>query len=158
MDDDSAPLSNRSEFTPTEIAAAAKTEPRSLIDVLYWIATEPDTRVSDRSGYDPRSETYHAKHDWDDSESLSTTVIRAVEAATDTDPVDMEPLYERLDPDALNALFSPRSADGPHLDGQIVFSLDGRDVAVHSSGHILVDVSDIEEDDSGPDPTEGVHS
>jgi hypothetical protein len=45
-----------------------------------------------------------------DDEQSSESVIEAVSEVTGTDPAEMDPLYDVVDPDALNELFSP-SAD-----------------------------------------------
>lgn len=144
MSDDSLPPSEQSTGATDEMADAAAIQDLPLDDLLQQMSALPGDGLPDRTGYDPRSETYHAQHDWADSQSLSTTVIETVGAATDTDPIQMEPLYERLEPDALDALFRPHSDDVPRTSGQVLFSLDGHDVAVHSCGDIIVDVSEKE--------------
>lgn len=145
MRDETGTPSDLSADAPNEVTEAAAIKDRPLADVLRLMMTQSGGGLPDQTGYDPLSGTYHAHHDWEDSQSLSTTVIEAVGVATDTDPVQMDPLYEALDPDALDALFRPRSDDGPRANGQVVFSLDGHDVAVHSHGNIIVDVSQKEE-------------
>ncbi|WP_408960756.1 HalOD1 output domain-containing protein [Natrinema sp. 74] len=144
MSDDSLPPSEQSAGVTDEMADAAAIQDLPLDDFLQQMSVQPDAGFPDQTGYDPRSETYHAQHDWADSQSLSTTIIEAVGAATDTDPNQMEPMYEALDPDALDALFRPRSDDSLRTNGQVLFSLDGHDVAVHSCGDIIVDVSENE--------------
>lgn len=39
--------------------------------------------------------------------SMSEAVVSAVAVATDRDPIELPPLYEAIDPDALDALVSP---------------------------------------------------
>jgi len=70
-----------------------------------------------------------------EDERLSDTVIDAVAAATDTDPLDLSPLYEVVDPDALDCLF--RCDDRPAA-GRLEFTIEGCDVCVHSSGRVVV--------------------
>lgn len=62
----------------------------------------PDDPDEDRTGYDPTTGTYHARHEWDNEQSLVTTVVTAVAAVTNADPTDLPPLYETVDPDALD--------------------------------------------------------
>lgn len=124
-----------------ETADSATINNRPLADIRYRMMTRSGGGLADEIGYDPRAETFHAQHDWKEDQSLSTTIIEAVGEATASDPVEMEPLYRSLDPDALNSLFRPRSNDGHQCDGQLIFSFAGHDVAVHSHGHIIVDVS-----------------
>ncbi|WP_435180294.1 HalOD1 output domain-containing protein [Halorussus sp. AFM4] len=52
----------------------------------------------------------------DDTERVSTAVLTAVDAASETDARKLKPLYEVVDPDALDALFAPRD-DGTPRDG-----------------------------------------
>jgi len=90
------------------------------------------------------TDTYHHQYDWDSSERLSSAIIAAVATVADTEPTELEPLYECVDPDALNALFSPLSEDQPRSRGRLSFFLDEYEVTVHGHGEIVVDVSDID--------------
>lgn len=141
MVDDVPQPSDQADVATNEMTDAAAIQDRPLDDVLQQMITQSGGGLPDQIGYDPRSETYHARHDWDDSQPLSTTVIEAVGAATETDPTQMDPLYEVLEPSALDALFRPQSDAAPRMSGQVLFSLDGHDVAVHSCGSIIVDAS-----------------
>lgn len=68
------------------------------------------------------------------SDTRSEAVVRAVANARDADPTDLEPLYNAVDPDALDALFT----DG-HADDRIVFRYCGHEVTVYADGRVLVD-------------------
>lgn len=68
-------------------------------------------------------------------EQVSETVITAVAAVTDADPLEMEPLYETIDPDALDRLCRPSDAS-PTL--QLQFSLAGCRVEVRGDGTVTV--------------------
>ena len=106
--------------------------------------TELNERLNrDRTGYDPMTDTYHHQYGWDSPERLSSAVIAAVATAADTEPTELEPLYDCVDPDALDALFRPLSEDRPRSHGRFLFSLDEYEVAVHGHGEIIVNVSDI---------------
>ena len=102
-----------------------------------------DSRNRDRTGYDPMTDTYHHQYDWDSPERLSSAIIAAVATVTDTEPTELEPLYDCVDPDALDALFRPLSEDRPRSHGRLSFSLDEYEVTVQGHGEIIVDVSDI---------------
>lgn len=141
MDDDSTPLSDHSDVATNKMTDTAVIRDRPVGDVLQLMMTQSGGELPDQTGYDPRSETYHAQHNWTDSQPLSTTVMEVVGAATNTEADQMDPLYDALDPDALDAIFRPRFDDVPRTNGQVMFSLDGHDVAVHSYGYIVVDVS-----------------
>jgi len=53
--------------------------------------------------------------------SVSTAVVRAVSAVEGRDPRSLDPLSDVLDPDALDALFEPRSNGRPRTGGQLSF-------------------------------------
>ncbi|AGB36627.1 HalOD1 output domain-containing protein [Natronococcus occultus] len=52
-------------------------------------------------------------------------VIEAVAGATDSDPLNLPPLYESVDPDALNTLFN-----GSETGTQVAFEYAGLEVVV----------------------------
>lgn len=56
-------------------------------------------------------ETSQATFDWTDHKEQSTRIIEAVAAATGTDVTQLPPLYEYVDPEALNTLLEAKSED-----------------------------------------------
>lgn len=67
-------------------------------------------------------------------ESVSQTVVGAVAEATDVDPLALDPpLYEVIDPDALDRLF-----DKARSEVQIEFTMAGCQVRVHGAGSVVV--------------------
>lgn len=54
-------------------------------------------------------------------------VIEAVAEVTDSDPLDLPPLYEAVDPDALNSLFN-----GSETSNQVRFQYAGFEVVVRN--------------------------
>ncbi|WP_435175994.1 HalOD1 output domain-containing protein [Halorussus sp. AFM4] len=75
-----------------------------------------------------------------DDESLSAAVVRAVAAVSDRssagDPREaLDPLYDSVDPDALDALF--RHADDSQT-GAVEFAYCGYEVTVDSTGLVTV--------------------
>jgi len=62
----------------------------------------------------------------------STRVIGAVADELGVDPLECPPLYEHVDPTALNRLFDGR----PTTDGQITLEYAGYSVIVDSKGDI----------------------
>lgn len=64
---------------------------------------------------------------------VSERVVEAVSARTRTDPLELPPLYDVLDPDALDALLATLS------DGEVSFPYAGYVVTVESSGAVHVD-------------------
>ncbi|GAB3666759.1 HalOD1 output domain-containing protein [Halopiger thermotolerans] len=67
-----------------------------------------------------------------DTEAVVPAIVETVAATTDTDPVDIEPLYAAVDPDALNALYR----DG--FDGEVEFRYAGCTVVVDGEGEVCV--------------------
>lgn len=70
---------------------------------------------------------------------VSERVIEQVAAETNTDPIDLEPLFTRIDPDALDALFSNGAGTTVRAEGQITFPMGGCDVTVDATGAIDVE-------------------
>jgi len=70
----------------------------------------------------------------DDGEPISAAVVRALGAVTDTPVQEVPALYDSVDPDALDALFRDRDAEG-----EVRFEHAGHRVTVHSSGEIRLE-------------------
>lgn len=87
---------------------------------------------------EPNPDTYHVQHNWNDSEPLSTTVMTAVAEAMDADPTEIDPLYERFDPDSLDGLFRPRPSGVPRPGGHVAFTFHGHHVFIGSDGHVAI--------------------
>lgn len=79
---------------------------------------------------DESEETIAAPSD----EAVSTAVVAAVADAKDVDPLDLEPLYETVDPDALDALFS--GACGSPTE--VSFTFAGFEVVVRGADDVAV--------------------
>lgn len=70
--------------------------------------------------------------------SPSEAVIEAIAIQSDTDDLtvvadDLEPLYDAIDPTALDALFGP-SATSDRSPGSVTFDYAGRRITVDTSG------------------------
>lgn len=63
------------------------------------------------------------------SSSPTLAVLEAVADAEDTDPLNLPPLYDAVDTDALEALFEPLPHGGTRT-GRIEFTYHGYDVSV----------------------------
>lgn len=66
-------------------------------------------------------------------EQPSEAVVRGVAAATGRSALDLTPLFESVDPDALDALFGCLPDGTPRTPGRVVFPLDGCSVSVEGS-------------------------
>lgn len=61
--------------------------------------------------------------------SVVVAVVEVLAAATGRDPIDLDPLYDTIDPEALNAIFAPR-APGQVRIGTVSFPVGDWDVTV----------------------------
>lgn len=72
----------------------------------------------------------------DRSEPLSQLVVEAVARTEGVDPLDLEvPLYDAVDPDALDALFQ----SGATVEGHVEFEYYGYEVTVTGDGCVTLD-------------------
>ncbi|MGM0605680.1 MAG: HalOD1 output domain-containing protein [Halobacteriota archaeon] len=83
-----------------------------------------------------------AIHDWDGGRSLPETVVAAVSAHLDTDPIDLDPLAWTIDPDALCALFTPTTGDRTRSVHSLSFEYQGCTVTVSETGRVSVRKTD----------------
>ncbi|AEH36173.1 HalOD1 output domain-containing protein [Halopiger xanaduensis] len=82
---------------------------------------------------------YVATFDPDAGERASEAIVTAIAALVDDDPASLSPLYDAVDPDALNALVAhARRADdaGTH---ELRFTYEGFDVGVRTDGRIQIE-------------------
>lgn len=95
------------------------------------------------TGYDPDRETYHAGFDWPGTKPPSIALVEAMAAVTDADPMNLDSLYETIDPDALDDLFGHRPFGSSGFDGSVTFAFCGHEVSIHASGEIVIDLSEF---------------
>lgn len=91
-----------------------------------------------RSGYNPRTQAYHVYHDWESEETVAETVLRSIAAVRNLEICELESPHERLDIDALNALFRPQGDRYPRGPGYLAFDLSECSVVVFASGEIQI--------------------
>ncbi|MFH5801600.1 HalOD1 output domain-containing protein [Haladaptatus sp. CMAA 1911] len=101
-------------------------------------------RKSPSDDEDKQRDTVVCQTEFDPTtDCASETVIRAVAILNDTDPTDLTPLSEVVDPDALDALFAPKASEIPrNTNGYIKFNYDAYYIRVDGSGQITVQQSD----------------
>lgn len=85
--------------------------------------------------HDP--ETYTTQLDWSTEETPSHAVVSLVAEAEDVRPIDLAPLHDTVDPDALDRLFAPTSTESSRTDGYIAFVFEGYHVTVHGDGEVV---------------------
>ncbi|MCU4744148.1 hypothetical protein OB955_14865 [Halobacteria archaeon AArc-m2/3/4] len=76
-----------------------------------------------------------AAWDRESEETPVFAVVSAVAAASDADPLELPPLGDAIDPDALNQLFMTRSDS---TVAKITFQYAGYDVTVRGNGEVGV--------------------
>ncbi|QWC20195.1 HalOD1 output domain-containing protein [Halorubrum sp. 2020YC2] len=78
-----------------------------------------------------------AQYDWGTT-SPSEAVVDAVADAVTGGPTSFGPLYDRIDPDALDSIFRADREGEPADDTRVSFSLAGHLVVVHGAGDVVV--------------------
>ncbi|RQG95218.1 HalOD1 output domain-containing protein [Natrarchaeobius chitinivorans] len=96
--------------------------------------------TDDHGGHriDLDAKTAFVSHDWADDRSLAETIVSTVAALSETEPAEMERLYDRIDPDSLEAIFEPTSGTANRNAGTVSFRLEGYTITVHGSGSVVV--------------------
>ncbi|NHN48424.1 hypothetical protein G9464_12585 [Halostella sp. JP-L12] len=82
-----------------------------------------------------------------ENDPVSQTVVLAVADATGDDPLELPPLFDTVDPDALDKLFADRIDGTERLGGRFEFAYAGCEVSVHADG--TVDVVPVAEETAG---------
>lgn len=77
------------------------------------------------------------EYDFENDSSATEAIIWALADAADVDPTDLPPLFEYVDPDALNALFD-REDIAVAGDTILSFQVDTWNVFVRSDGRIRI--------------------
>lgn len=75
-------------------------------------------------------------------EWISEGVVYAVAEHTGTDPQELTPLHDVVDPDALNQLFESNGSDGERTQGRVTFDYCECTVTVSADGSVLVSWAD----------------
>jgi hypothetical protein len=102
-----------------------------------------DVRSVNCDGHNPDPTSartdYHVYHDPESSARLSTTVVHALADVMGVDVTDTGfALYDSVDPDALDQIFSPRGDESPRAPGHVAFTVEGYRVTVYSTGEIVI--------------------
>lgn len=85
-------------------------------------------------------------------EAMSETVVYAVAEHTGTDPRELDPINDVVDPDALNRLFESGQADGDRGPERVTFTYGGCTVTISADGRVHVSGAGQESRPS-PQPT-----
>lgn len=99
--------------------------------------TRPDyaRREAEDSCPDFASEAKASKGTYGSETPPSICVVETVSDALEADPTELGPLYEAVDPDALDALFEPPER---FTSGRVTFTFEGCTVTVDADGWVAV--------------------
>lgn len=84
-----------------------------------------------------------SRHRWTADRTPTTAVVEVVARQSDTDPVALPPLYEAVDPDALDDLLCPRPERDEPVGVCVQFPYAGYRVTVDGDGWITVEANDV---------------
>ena len=87
---------------------------------------------------DPGEPRYIGTFDASTDEQPSEAVVNAVAAVAETSPVELPPLYEAVDPDALDALVAHACRQSDAGTHELWFTYYGLDVGVRTDGQIRI--------------------
>jgi len=85
--------------------------------------------------------TYVARHDWTGGDRPSLCVTWLVSEALGAEPVQLRPLAEAVDADALDAMFTRPGGQRSTVD-RVSFSYGGFDVTVLADGRVVASERD----------------
>ncbi|MFC5279268.1 HalOD1 output domain-containing protein [Halorubrum rubrum] len=86
---------------------------------------------------DETDETYRVEIESDSYHCLSAAIVEAIAAITHTDPRELDPLGEQLDPESLDTLFTSSSKTA-YDDLSVSFSYAGYRVVVSDATHVTI--------------------
>lgn len=99
-----------------------------------------DTNETGDDAAKRRTETHHVHYDPKTNTGPSETLVFAVADIADVDPLDLDPLFETVDPDTLDEFVE--SGGVPEVGGRMEFTFADHRVTVHASG--LFDVRPLD--------------
>nr|WP_049890303.1 HalOD1 output domain-containing protein [Natronorubrum sulfidifaciens] len=71
--------------------------------------------------------------------SVSMAIVTAVASERGVSPTELPPLYEWINPDALDALFEPTRSSGPR-HGHLEFTYDGHEIVLECDGTLEITI------------------
>ena len=103
----------------------------------------PDSNKYEGVEYDSEADLYRLRHDWSSDDDVSIAIVEAVAEITNVEVLDIDPLYESIDPDALNKIFEPRAEGEPRkIGGSVTIAANECTVTVYSDGEIEIEPPD----------------
>lgn len=102
--------------------------------------------------YDPEADVYRLSDVHSAPGAISTAIVTAVAAIHDVSIAGLEPLTDRVDPDALDRLFTPGRCGSPRLDGTLTFQFANCTITVESEGEVRIEPGEDIEAEPGSEP------
>lgn len=99
--------------------------------------------------YDPATDVY--RYAVDEDEPVADAVVRAVAVVTDQEPLDVGPLYEAVDPDALESVVESLHG-AERTEWSVEFSFERCHVTVTGDGSIELTLDPSSPDGPGERP------
>ncbi len=89
--------------------------------------------------YDQPNDRYVFHHDTDGTATITTTIVHALSSIADTDVSQGEfSLYDSVDPDALDRIFSKKADGTERTGGHIAFTALEHEVYVYANGDVII--------------------
>ena len=104
--------------------------------------THPDPTTIDAIEDNSSTKSYHVRHQWDQGQSLITTIVCAIADISHQYPCDIPPLGEALDVDALQELLHHLSGTSHCTTSYISFPFEDWVVTVYATGKIVLNISE----------------
>lgn len=90
---------------------------------------------------DPGEDGVRRRYDWTETPP-STAVVETAAEAAGVDPTTIEPLYDALDPDGLDALVGAATPGGCRSGVAVAFTAADHRISVHGTGEVVVRPAD----------------
>ncbi|MFP8890096.1 HalOD1 output domain-containing protein [Natrialbaceae archaeon A-CW2] len=91
------------------------------------------------ANYDQENDRYVFEYDPDGAATVTTTVVHALSSIANVDVSQGEfSLYDSVDPDALERLFTTKADGEPRLDGHVCFRALDHEVYVFANGDVFI--------------------
>ncbi|QLK27081.1 hypothetical protein HYG81_05595 [Natrinema zhouii] len=89
--------------------------------------------------YDQPNDRYVFNHDIDGTATITTTIVHALASIADTDVSQGEfSLYDSVDPDALDRIFSQKADGSDRTGGHVAFTALEHEVYVYANGDVII--------------------
>lgn len=96
-----------------------------------------DSVASDNVTFEEATGTYQTEFGRD-GRTATEAVVDKMSEMTQTDPLELPPIFDVLDPDSLNTLFNGSPSSQPQTETFVIFEYIGHQVTVKRNGAIRI--------------------